>query len=242
MSQNRRNKRAQARNVKNGKGRFVGLQFNLDDVPKEELKTLKMSTRFNGEGLEAVIKTDKRTIETHSVIGYRKESKPGFILKNTNFVSNSSQMGIITNLRNFDIILGIDTNSRIVKDELTHLGMAIQITKEDDGINFLIINMFKLSGNIIKPENQNWKNLIEYILAHENYSESLKYAIVVDSDLDKLPQYNARLLPIIENFFLPQNIQLIYASSDTPNDAITNQLIAACDKYSGLALDELEKS
>uniref|UniRef100_UPI004047A62A hypothetical protein n=2 Tax=Roseivirga sp. TaxID=1964215 RepID=UPI004047A62A len=246
MSTNRRNRRKKERQKK--KPRFVGLEFNLDGIPKEELESLKIGIKKNSNGIEALIKTDKREIQTHSVKGYRRENKSGFNLKKTNHISSSSQMGIPQNLFEFDVIIGIDTNSKIIENINHHVGIASQIlldkssTKSEPEIYFETIKLLHVTGEIDKPENVNWKNLIEFILNHPHYSTSKKYVIVVDSDLGELNNYNARTKPIIQNYFLPDNFQLTYSSSDANNDEISNQLIAFCDKIANQALDEIKNN
>lgn len=239
MSQSRRDRRKVS---KTSKKRLVGLEFNLNNISPEELKTLEIEAVFNGNGIEAIIKTDNRIIETHSVQGYQKDSKPGFILKPSNFISHTSKMGVSLNLKDYDVIIGIDTNSKVINGKMTHVGVAIQIIKKyKEETSLLIIKDFVLNEDSKKPENQNWKNLILYIMAHENFSSVSKYGIVVDSDLGYIPSYNKREKAIIDDFILPQNFELICASADTSNDALTNVLIFNCDKYAGMTLELIEK-
>lgn len=240
MSQARRDRRKQEKISR--KPRFIGLQFNLDNISPEELKTLQIKPIINSLGIQALIKTDKRIIETNSVEGYRKESKPGFVLKNSNFVSNSSKMGIVSNIIEHDVIVGIDTNTRNINGEIKHVGVAAQIIENDQGLSFLIIMDFLLHGEFEKPENENWKNLILYIIDHDNFSPASKYGIIVDSDLGNIPAYNKREKAIVDDFILPKNFELIYASADISNDSLINMLITACDKYAGLTLDNIEKN
>lgn len=242
---NRRERRKRKRDQQKKKSRFVGLQFSLDDVPKEELENLKIGVRFNGKGFEAIIRTDRRDISTDSVKGYRRVSKPGFNLKKTNFITNTRQMEILPNLDSFDTIMAIDTNSYSIQkfDFTSHVGVAAQVlTTIENGQpikHAKIIKVFTNNGKLEKPENYNWKNLIEFIREHRNYLVTKKYGIIVDSDLGNIPNYNSRKAPIIDDFYLPQNFQLIYASSDAANDEITNQVIAFCDKISKKMLDQI---
>lgn len=235
---NRRERRKQEKNKK--KDRFIGLQFSLDGIPKEELKSLRIGTKVTQNGIEAIIRTDNHEIPTNSVKGYRRESKPGFNLKKTNVVTHTSKMEISSNLQKFDCLIAIDTNSNRKQSPNVHIGAAAQIFSVIDDNKLEteaeIIKTFTLIGDYDKPENHNWKELITYIISHKNHNSKTKIGLIVDSDLGEIPEYNSREKPIIDNYFLPDNFELIYASADSSNDEITNQAIAFCDKIASEVL------
>lgn len=64
---------------------------------------------------------------------------------------------------------------------------------------------------------------------------------MTDHSLGGLHTYNTRELPIYQNFFLPDNFMLIYASSDTGNDNILNTLLCECEKDSSGLFNQLEE-
>lgn len=80
-----------------------------------------------------------------------------------------------------------------------------------------------------KPERYGWMKMIEAFLRYEAYNKEWSYGVIVDSDLDDLPKINAREEPIIDNFYLPHNMTLIYASADVGKESFLNKFIKATD-------------
>jgi hypothetical protein len=67
-----------------------------------------------------------------------------------------------------------------------------------------------------------------------------KIGVIVDSDLGNLNDYNQRMKPICDNYFLPAEFELIFAS-DKVTDNIFNRMIATCHKLSSIMLEKIEK-
>jgi hypothetical protein len=229
------------------KPRFNAVEFKLDGIPDEELKTLKAKFVNNGFGFEIEVSTDNHIIPTNFVSGYRREHKPGFNLKKTNKITNTTKIGVEQNVEKLDWLTVIDTNSVSVKDEQIHLGMVGEIERILlEGNKFVKVQVryvtrFIIRGQCDKPELENWKNLIEYILKDKGYNPNLLIGIVVDSEQDNIEAYNKRLKPIINDFYLPNNFELFYASADAQNDSILNQAISFCDKLSTEHINEFKK-
>ena len=93
------------------------------------------------------------------------------------------------------------------------------------------------------PEGWFWRVGIEDGIRklYPKYSDSLRIGLTVDSNLDSLDRYNSRDLPIHEEYFLPKNFTLIYASTDSGSDYVLNQLIKLCDREAELQLDSIER-
>jgi len=60
------------------------------------------------------------------------------------------------------------------------------------------------------------------IQAAPNYNKNDKIALIVDSDLPNIELYNSYSKPIYNEFRLPYNFRLIYASSDSGKENIAN--------------------
>lgn len=56
-----------------------------------------------------------------------------------------------------------------------------------------------------------------------------KIAIVVDSELGNLPLYNTRKIPLLGDKFLPDNVELIYASAERDANSPLNKVIRTCE-------------
>lgn len=148
-------------------------------------------------------------------------------------------------LSRYDQIIGIDTNTIVINDTKVSIGIACclihEVAEDFNGWGFTPIpNPFPLvySGNI-KIENYNWRELMNYILLHQDYKANHLIGIIVDSDLENLSNYNQRSLPIINNFYLPPNFELIYAS-DKAMDSPLNGLIKHCHKLANAILSRIK--
>lgn len=66
--------------------------------------------------------------------------------------------------------------------------------------------------------------------------------IIVDSELGKIKNINFRRAPLIDDFYLPPNFELIFASDNSGKEEyFSNKLIAACEANSKRMLEEIER-
>lgn len=172
------------------------------------------------------------------VIGYFGERKIRQLVSIPGAPTDHS-LDLLQKLKRFDRIIGIDTNSRQTQDRWIHIGSAVHLAgfQKDDQIEwrtYPINRPFILVGERAKPENENWKGVIEYVRSHKNYRPEHRVALVVDSDLGNLPSYNRREAQIVDGYILPEGFELVYAS-DRANETVLNKLIQVChaiaDKY-----------
>lgn len=227
------------------KPRFNAVEFKSEDLTSEGIQFKVIN---NGFGLEFEVTSGDRVVPTNFVTGYRRENKPGFNLKKTNKVTNTTKIGVEQNIEKLDWLVVIDTNSSIINNEEIHLGKVCEIIrclipeKQQIEIRVKPVTEFVINGRCEKPELVNWKRLIEMIVIDKGYHPSLLIGIVVDSEQDNLEAYNKRLKPIIDEFYLPENFELMYASADASNDTILNQAITYCDKAAKQRLQELKNA
>ena len=238
-------KKNKNRNKPEKKPRFNAVKFSLDGISPEELKTLQFGVRHTGLGIEIAVKTDQRQIHTDFITGYQRANKPGF--KETNTVTNTTLTSVEQNIISYDWLMAIDTNTNVILGRKVHLGLAVEIVAmTQQGLKFVdpqfrYATHFTFSGDYEKPELMNWKQLIEFVIEDAGYTPEIKIGIIVDSELGNIQAYNKREMPIIGDFFLPANFQLMYASADAQNDSVFNQAIAFCDKTATYLLEELKK-
>ncbi|MBL0742625.1 hypothetical protein [Chryseolinea lacunae] len=231
----------------NIKERFIGVEFRLDEITKEELSSLQIGFGLIDGALTVVLKTDDREILTNAIRGYQRKNKPGFNLKKIYHKSNSGSLEPQSFLKDTDAIFAIDTNEKRIGKVHMSVGVVagLELKAGENGtfnINATVKDYihFQDSHHVEKNENRSWKTFIEnYNRFEEN--RSLKTTIVVDSDLGLLDKYNNRNLPIYQDFFLPPNISLVYASADVSNDTIINKMITFCDEESSRSLKDVEK-
>ncbi len=91
------------------------------------------------------------------------------------------------------------------------------------------------------PEVSAWRVLISRI--QESNPKLLgRIGIIVDSELGKLKDINFRRAPLIDDFYLPPNFELIFASDKSGKEEyFSNKLIAACEANSKRMLEEIQR-
>jgi hypothetical protein len=78
----------------------------------------------------------------------------------------------------------------------------------------------------------NMDQRLQSIRCSPTYRPHFQFGLIVDSDLENLERYNNRELPVYGDFYLPQNMKFIYASSEIASETYTNMMIALADKES----------
>ena len=139
------------------------------------------------------------------------------------FGSNSIKLNPIEELKRYDHVYAIDTNYKEIA-----VTTAVEAYWLPARSAFIVQHIFTKSfiPSPPEPEKQAWKNFIQ----NHNNDPKHRYCLVVDSDLDSLIRMNRRENPIIGDFFLPENWQLNYATSDVNDDFLTVRMMRLCER------------
>lgn len=138
-------------------------------------------------------------------------------------------------LKNFDIVYASDTNTKLMPDGITRCSAGVafkgEICQTSEQGGTLTCRPYRLIRWVwnaeAKIENITWKGIIQEIQKDEQSTKRI--GLVVDSDLGNLEAYNNRTLPLTEDFYLPENFSLLYASADY-TDEWSNKMIRMCDR------------
>lgn len=146
-------------------------------------------------------------------------------------------------LEQFDELFAVDTNTRLIgtrKVSVTGIVAGINVpVPGHTAIRYRPNKCIEFHSIDDKPENLAWKEVIEAIRNAPGYNQQRKRALIVDSDLGAIPAYNSRERPIYDTFMLPPEFTLIYASTDTGNENIANQMLSLADRISSVILKGL---
>ena len=160
----------------------------------------------------------------------------GVISINPKSIIYDRYMAIDTNYKSFGKNLMCATSSLFVKQ---HLGKSGRLMKGEQ-INILVSpRLIFLAKLGTKPERYGWMRMIDALLKSNLYNAEWSYGVIVDSDLDELQKINAREKSIIDDFFVPNNISLIYASADVGKESLLNKLIKSTDQVAKISLDSV---
>lgn len=181
-------------------------------------------------GLQSMIKT------------YQGLTKERVVAQATNLKYITDQLG--SWILNFDYIFAIDTNSHpfIINDfycsaTMVYYGKPNQTNEYSGVLNcipYMIIDWYHDEG--VKMEPIAWSETIKVL--QTKIPSNKKVGIVVDSELGNLKGYNNRSIPVTEQWYLPDNYTLMYATADVTDDWC-NQMIRICDKSATKRLREI---
>ena len=225
-----------------------GIKYNESHVTPGT-NTVEMSLVLHDEcGAGYAIVNNQRVDPSDFSISYMRPVKGPKTLVRFEHTGNAWTPGEYFN--QYDIVIAIDTNTTTIAGKLFHVGFAIQpqYCKEHDhllGVATLKEPMFLMIGERSKPENRHIRQLIEFLkitgFTKPNVTfEQLKFGIITDTDLGSIPDINKRITPLIDDYFIPSNVELIYAS-DAAADTLLNDLIKWCHKGANTVIDEYRK-
>ena len=171
-----------------------------------------------------------------SYSSYKRQSgKEKYVVQSAGS-GKSAHVNQIHNIQsNYDWLAGMDTN------DFDYHGRRISVASsflsetsiKQTSFSATILPAFIISEvrDNLNPEVVGWHLFFKHILPLVEVSSERRLGFVVDSELGKHQSINSRQMPYYQDFYLPENVDLIYASSDTGTDA-PNGLIKACDKAS----------
>jgi hypothetical protein len=131
----------------------------------------------------------------------------------------------------------VDTNT---KDDLsvTCVIRGNPVFSEDgvkQGIRFRLCPYHVFKGCQESPERAAWR---EVILSEYSEKDG-ETRMIVDSDLNRLTAFNTRSEPIFDDFFLPDGVQLIYASADVGKEHVVNKVLSQADRGASAMLKKI---
>lgn len=145
---------------------------------------------------------------------------------------------------NFDYIFAMDTNTYPQKCDdffcsvaAIYYGEVQRISDYERNMTckpYMIIDWYHPCA--LKIETVTWMEVIKKL--QERISANRKVGIVIDSELGNLEGYNNRTIPILGQWYLPENYTFMYATADA-TDEWCNKIIRECDKSASRRLTEV---
>lgn len=146
-------------------------------------------------------------------------------------------------VRQYKLLVAVDTNYITFKG-IRYACTSIYATTVDivPGVKEvpfanLAVYLIKEPKQGINPELIGWKLALNHV---KQPTCGGLIGMVVDSEADKLADFNSRTTPYLGNYYLPDFIDLIYASADK-GGLLPNKMIQICDKTAAQALTYLQQ-
>lgn len=171
-----------------------------------------------------------------SCSSYQRQSGKEKYVTQSPSIGNSAHVNQMQNIQsNYRLIAGMDTN------DYDYQGCRISVSSsflsdsatKKKSFSAQLLPAFIISEvrEDLNPEVVGWHLFFKHILPMLEVNSERRLGFVVDSELGKHQSINNREFPYYQEFYLPENVGLIYASSDTGTGA-PNQLVRACDRAS----------
>jgi hypothetical protein len=143
----------------------------------------------------------------------------------------------------FDTIFAIDSNTKTIRDHAVSIAaitLCKWLQKEPAPIaGYATTKAIEFRDIDCHPDLLAWKRFLIEIKEHPNFSEIGKVALIADSHLGDLAKIERREQPILDDFFLPEWVSIVYAS-DKPKDRLSNILLGEAHRYASNLLNQIE--
>jgi len=147
-------------------------------------------------------------------------------------------------LGGYDSVCAVDVNTHVIKGVDVSVAVFVRgsCVRSGDHIEWSnrSISALEFRGASANPDRIAWKVFCDGMTASPGYRHDQKIALVVDSHLQELEAVNAREIPVLDDFYLPPNVTLVYAS-DASADSIPNVLIKMCDREANAILGRIRE-
>lgn len=177
----------------------------------------------------------------------RNPSKPNAVLADIPCLNIPDDGEVSSNLhkvlRHFDFLFAIDTNTRLI---FGHNISISSIYKAGPDVKDETVWWMCKEGNVWatwrdEAEKRGWLELIKKLHSHTSLGQK-QIGIIVDHDLQNLKAYNLREKPILDDFFLPNNFHLLYATANAgTKEFFPNLMVEKCDKESSRLFNALKE-
>ena len=134
-------------------------------------------------------------------------------------------------------VFAIDTNTRTIDGNAVSMAGVIHAYLDGEQLKYGPISVFEFWDAEITSEILGWYALIQSIVEN-NFFDDKNIGIIIDHNLGDLEKYNNREIAISGDYFLPENMTLIYASADKAA-GIANMLIKFADRVANTQFERI---
>jgi hypothetical protein len=149
-------------------------------------------------------------------------------------------------LMRFATILAVDTNTRAIEGRRVSVTAAVAILN----LHWKVLvpqrweasvadqEPYEFHDATISPELVGWERILECARFTPVPTPAV---LIVDSELDRLREFNQRTKQIVPGFDLPAGFELMYASGERDRSQfVGNAAVAYCDQLASKILDRIE--
>ncbi len=144
-------------------------------------------------------------------------------------------------LLSYNHVIAVDTNTKNVAGTPVSITAAFHFVPTSRNGTTVhgassILSVFEVWEVVEKPENHGWWQVLKMITENISLFPG-SIALVVDSDLGDHQAFNSREMPIFFDYYLPENVTIIYGSDKGGPEHLTTLLIRYCHNTADLVFE-----
>jgi hypothetical protein len=208
------------------------LAIHMDPRNYHEFDGIAMD--FNSQKLNGV-KGDKHYPligEARLEFTRERDNKGPKMLHTSSSPNNVTWFSTNHQLLAYDHLIAVDTNTNNLNGSTVSITAAYHLIpeKHEKGLahcRAAVITLLELWNVAEKQENLGWYQVLNAIEANPNSFRG-KIGLIVDSDLGEHQAFNSREKPIFGDYYLPDNVTIIYGSDKGGAEHLSTKMIKYC--------------
>jgi hypothetical protein len=161
-----------------------------------------------------------------------RDNKAPKMLHTSSSPNNDTWFSTNHQLLAYDHLIAVDTNTNSVNGSTVSITAAYHLIPEklEQGYaqcRAAVIVLLELWNVVEKPENMGWYQVLTAIEAHPTEFTG-QIGLIVDSDLGEHQAFNSREKPIFGDYYLPENVTIIYGSDKGGAEHLSTKMIKYC--------------
>jgi hypothetical protein len=161
-----------------------------------------------------------------------RDNKEPKILHTSTSATSDTWFSTNHQLLSYDHLIAIDTNTNQLNGSSVSITAAYHVipksrNPENVFCKARVLALIEFWNVVEKPENLGWWQTLQALADHP-FEYAGKIGLIVDSDLGNHQAFNDRTLPIFSDFFLPENVTIIYGSDKGGGEHLSTKMIKYC--------------
>lgn len=206
--------------------------IQLDPSNYHELDGLVVD--LNTQKLKGLKDGEHYSLIGSSLLEYTRErdNKAPKVLHSSMSASEDVWFSSNHQLLSYDHLIAVDTNTHFAGGSTVSVTAAYHLIPEaqiEGGVHCraTVLALVELWNVVEKPENLGWWQILQAIFKRpQDYPG--KIGLIVDSDLGNHKAFNAREMPIYSDYFLPENVTILYGSDRGGAEHLSTKMIKYC--------------
>ncbi len=171
--------------------------------------------------------------ETRIEYKRKRDNKEPKILHASSSVDGNAWLSANRQLMGYEHLIAVDTNTKTVNGSKVSITAAYHVIPQASGVEYAyckarVLALIECWNVEVPPENLGWWQILNAISEYPGFFSG-QIGLIVDSDLGNHEAFNKRTLPIVGDYYLPENVAIIYGSDQGGAEHLSTKMIKYCD-------------